>query len=171
MGQAARSWHHRRWNQPTELPYAKADRLEPMSCHSGSGLHADLVISAINRASSLMISVVVASRVQRCSPFRGFGTLSSESSPALPMEHQMDFIAFETCDNLCNDGAKDAFACFRCRRWMVPCALQVRALSPLFVFISFSSVSFPARRWPQCVLVHAAIAGSPIGQTSSCCAE
>jgi len=46
---------------------------------------------------------------------------------ALPMEHQMDFIAFETRDNLCNDGAKDAFACFRCRRWMIPCALQVRA--------------------------------------------
>ena len=44
---------------------------------------------------------------------------------ALPMEHQMDFVAFETRDNLCNDGAQDALACFRCRRWMVPCALQV----------------------------------------------
>ena len=85
-----------------------------------------MLISGINLASSLMMSVVVA-RVQRCSPVRGFRTLSSEWSPPCQMEHQMDFIAFETRDNLCNDGAKDAFACFRCRRWMIPCALQVRA--------------------------------------------
>src|SRR5262245_22085218 len=46
---------------------------------------------------------------------------------ALPMEHQMDFIALPTRDNLCNAGAKDACAFFRRRRSMVPCALHVRA--------------------------------------------
>ena len=56
-----------------------------------------------------------------------FGNLDLGVFAALPMEHQMDFIAFETRDNLSNDGAQDAFACFRCRRWMVPGALQVRA--------------------------------------------
>src|SRR5215510_1327940 len=46
---------------------------------------------------------------------------------ALPMEHQMDFVVFETRDDLGDDGAQDAFACLRCCRWVVPCALQVRA--------------------------------------------
>jgi len=47
---------------------------------------------------------------------------------ALPMEHQMDFVAFETRDDLRNDGAQDAFACFSCRGLMLPCALEVRPL-------------------------------------------
>ena len=44
---------------------------------------------------------------------------------ALPMQHQMHFVAFETSDDLDNDGAQDAFACFRCRRWMLPCAFEI----------------------------------------------
>jgi len=56
-----------------------------------------------------------------------FGNLDLGVFTALPMEHQMHFVTFEKRDNLRNDGAQNAFACFRCCGRMVPGALQVRA--------------------------------------------
>jgi hypothetical protein len=39
---------------------------------------------------------------------------------ALPMQHQMHFLTFETSDDLSKDGTQDALACFCCCGWTVP---------------------------------------------------